>query len=69
MQQTDIDAATLLTFSMQDELEAALFSILKSKGYGEEYEQRFQMVSTFYQQQRPLVILICGSACTGGWWG
>jgi 2-phosphoglycerate kinase len=51
---------------MQDELEEALFAILRAKGYGDEYVRRYQMVTRFFQQKRPLIILIAGSACTGG---
>jgi 2-phosphoglycerate kinase len=51
---------------VQDELEEALFAILRAKGYGDEYVRRYQMVTRFFQQKRPLIILIAGSACTGG---
>lgn len=49
----------------QAELEAILFSVMRSKGFGDEFINRYRMVNQFFQQKRPLVILICGSACTG----
>jgi hypothetical protein len=49
----------------QDELEEVLFALLRQRGYGDEYVRRYQMVTLFYQQKRPLIILIAGSACTG----
>ncbi|PRW57326.1 P-loop containing nucleoside triphosphate hydrolases superfamily isoform 1 [Chlorella sorokiniana] len=49
----------------QEELEEVLFDILRKKGYGDEYVQRYQMVTRFFQQKRPLIVLIAGSACTG----
>jgi hypothetical protein len=49
----------------QDELETVLFNSMRARGYGDEYIQRYRMMNTFQQQKRPLIILICGSACTG----
>lgn len=49
----------------QEELEQVLFNKMRIKGYGDEYIQRFRMVNQFQQQKRPLIILLCGSACTG----
>lgn len=51
---------------LQEELEEALFAQLRQRGYGDEYVRRYQMVTRFFQQKRPLIILIAGSACTGG---
>ena len=56
----------LCPLPLQEELEEALFAILRAKGYGGEYVRRYQMVTRFFQQKRPLIILIAGSACTGG---
>ena len=50
----------------QAELETILFSVMRSKGFGDEFVHRYRMVNHFFQQKRPLIILICGSACTGG---
>lgn len=49
----------------QDELETVLFNSMRVRGYGDDYIQRYRMMNTFQQQKRPLIILICGSACTG----
>lgn len=40
---------------------------MRSKGFGDEFINRYRMVNQFFQQKRPLIILICGSTCTGGW--
>eukprot|EP00884_Botryococcus_braunii_P006300 jgi/Botrbrau1/15671/Bobra.4_1s0053.2 len=45
--------------------EDILFHIMRSRGFGDEYVQRYKMVSQFFQQRRPLIILICGLPCTG----
>lgn len=49
----------------QDELEAELFGLLNSRGYGQEYIERYRLFNTFFQQRRPLIILIAGTGCTG----
>jgi hypothetical protein len=49
----------------QDELETVLFNSMRARGFGDEYIQRYRMMNAFQQQKRPLIILICGSACTG----
>ncbi|KAL4452025.1 hypothetical protein ABPG75_007687 [Micractinium tetrahymenae] len=49
----------------QEELEEVLFTLLRQRGYGDEYVRRYQMVTRFFQQKRPLIILVAGSACTG----
>ena len=48
----------------QAELEEVLFATLHARGYGD-LVPRYRLVSRFYQQKRPLIVLICGSACTG----
>ena len=50
---------------LQDKMESILFSIMSSRGFGEEYIERYKMVSRFFQQRRPLIVLICGSPFTG----
>lgn len=42
-----------------------LFELLRRRGYGDDYVRRYQMVTAFFQQKRPLIILVAGSACTG----
>lgn len=50
---------------MQEHLEAILFGVMRSRGYDDTYVQRYKMVTNFFQQRRPLIILICGVPCTG----
>jgi hypothetical protein len=50
----------------QAELEALLFSIMRNKGFGEEYVDCYRMVTAFFTSRRPIVILLCGTAWTGG---
>ncbi|RDY02778.1 hypothetical protein CR513_13723, partial [Mucuna pruriens] len=33
--------------------------------YGEEYINRYKMMTSFHHQKVPLVILVCGTACVG----
>eukprot|EP00775_Hariotina_reticulata_P011609 gene11609-11753_t len=47
------------------QLESVLFSIIRSKGLGEQYIDCYRLVTQFYQQRQPLCILICGTAWTG----
>lgn len=44
-----------------------LFALLRQRGFGDAYVRRYQMVTRFFQQKRPLIILVAGSACTGAW--
>ena len=50
---------------MQSELEETLFELMRGRGYGDDHVARYQMVTAFYLQRRPLIIFICGSCCTG----
>ena len=49
----------------QAQLEEALFTVMRGRGFGDVYEARYRMVSTLHLQRRPLIIFLCGSACTG----
>ncbi|KAJ4956392.1 hypothetical protein NE237_013175 [Protea cynaroides] len=49
----------------QSDLEANLFKLMERRGYGEEYINRFKMMTRFHHQRVPLVILVCGTACVG----
>uniref|UniRef100_A0A1D1ZI04 2-phosphoglycerate kinase n=2 Tax=Anthurium amnicola TaxID=1678845 RepID=A0A1D1ZI04_9ARAE len=49
----------------QSDLEANLFKLMERRGYGEEYINRYRMMTRFHHQRVPLVILVCGTACTG----
>ncbi|KAK9837746.1 hypothetical protein WJX74_004123 [Apatococcus lobatus] len=49
----------------QEFLEEALFRIMYSRGFQEDYICRYKMVTSFFQQKRPLIILLCGVSCTG----
>eukprot|EP00887_Chlorella_sp_A99_P007753 scaffold20.g7753.t1 len=54
-----------ITQACGEELEEALFGVMRARGFGEEYVRRFRTITRFYQEKRPLIVLICGSACTG----
>ncbi len=50
---------------VQERLEATLFAIMEGRGFGADYMERYKMVSNFFQQRRPLIVLICGIPCSG----
>jgi hypothetical protein len=50
---------------VQTELENVLFSIIRAKGFDEQYIDCYRMVTQFYQQRQPLCIIICGTSWTG----
>ncbi|BDA48634.1 probable 2-phosphoglycerate kinase at N-terminal half [Coccomyxa sp. Obi] len=49
----------------QDHFEAILFSVMRDRGFGDDYVERYKMVTKFFQQRRPLIVLLCGVPCTG----
>lgn len=49
----------------QSDLEANLFKLMVRRGYGEEYINRYKMMTRFHHQRVPFVILVCGTACSG----
>ncbi|KAJ1297127.1 hypothetical protein BS78_01G354200 [Paspalum vaginatum] len=49
----------------QSDLEANLFKLMEKRGYGDDYINRYEMMTRFHHQRVPLVILVCGTACTG----
>lgn len=49
----------------QSDLEANLFKLMERRGYGQEYINRYKMMTRFHHQRVPLVILVCGTACAG----
>ncbi|XP_004514506.1 P-loop NTPase domain-containing protein LPA1 homolog 1 isoform X2 [Cicer arietinum] len=49
----------------QTDLEVNLFKLMERRGYGEEYINRYKMMTRFHHQRVPLVILVCGTACVG----
>ena len=55
----------LLRDGAQAEMEELLFDIMRSKGFGDQYVRRYRMVTAFHLQRRPLIVFICGTACTG----
>ncbi|GMJ00176.1 hypothetical protein like AT5G61450 [Hibiscus trionum] len=55
---------SLLDISQSD-LEANLFKLMGRRGYGNEYVNRYKMMTRFHHQRVPLVILVCGTACVG----
>ena len=54
-----------VTVLLQEHFEAILFNVLRTRGFGDEYVDRYKMVTKFFQQRRPLIVLICGVPCTG----
>ncbi|KAH7557402.1 hypothetical protein JRO89_XS11G0144700 [Xanthoceras sorbifolium] len=70
-----LDVYAILPFSQSD-LEANLFKLMERRGYGEEFINRYKMMTRsgnfsigivlrFHHQRVPLVILVCGTACAG----
>ncbi|KZV43422.1 hypothetical protein F511_25984 [Dorcoceras hygrometricum] len=49
----------------QSDLEANLFKLMQRRGYGQEYINRYKMMTRFHHQRVPLVILVCGTASVG----
>ncbi len=49
----------------QAELDAVLFGAMRARGFGDQYAASYRTVARFFQQRRPLVILVCGTAWTG----
>ncbi len=37
---------------------------MRAKGFGDQYVRRYRMVTAFHMQRRPLIVFICGTACT-----
>uniref|UniRef100_A0A1J3HKJ8 2-phosphoglycerate kinase n=1 Tax=Noccaea caerulescens TaxID=107243 RepID=A0A1J3HKJ8_NOCCA len=55
---------SLLDVSQAD-LESSLFMLMERRGYGQEYINRYNMMTKFHHQRVPLIILVCGTACVG----
>ena len=49
----------------QVDLEAILFRLMDSKGFGAQYVSCYRLVSAFMAARQPLVILLCGAPWTG----
>ncbi|KAM3320198.1 putative protein isoform X1 [Capsicum chacoense] len=49
----------------QSDLEANLFKLMERRGFGEEYINRYKMMTRFHHMRVPLVILVCGTASVG----
>ncbi|KAJ4834693.1 hypothetical protein Tsubulata_003594 [Turnera subulata] len=43
----------------------SLLDLMERRGYGEDYINRYKMMTRFHHQRVPLVILVCGTACVG----
>ncbi|KAL4568462.1 hypothetical protein LXL04_024075 [Taraxacum kok-saghyz] len=43
----------------------SLQQLMKWRGYGQKYINRYRMMTRFHHQRVPLVILVCGTACVG----
>jgi len=49
----------------QKKLEKTLFSIMKEYGYNEKYTSLYKLISGFYRERIPMIILISGPRCVG----
>ena len=49
----------------QSEMENYLFQIMRAYNYGDSFIRRYQMVSNFYAQRAPLLILVAGAPVVG----
>ena len=49
----------------QSEMENYLFQIMRAYNYGDSFIRRYQMVSSFYAQRAPLLILVAGPPVSG----
>lgn len=49
----------------QSEMENYLFQIMRAYNYGDSFVRRYQMVSSFYAQRAPLLILVAGPPVCG----
>lgn len=46
-------------------MEAILFELMASRGFGERHVSCYRLVSAFMASRQPLVILLCGAPWTG----
>lgn len=49
----------------QDELEEVLFQTMRDRGFAADHIRLYRMMIRFQQSKRPLIIMVCGSACSG----
>ena len=49
----------------QDELEEVLFRTMRECGFAGDHVRLYRMMIRFQQSKRPLIIMVCGSACSG----
>lgn len=49
----------------QSEMQSYLFQIMRAYNYGDSFIRRYQMVSNFYAQRAPLLILVAGPPVCG----
>lgn len=46
-------------------MENLLFEEMKYKGFGDEFVVRYRMINKFFQEKRPLFIIVCGAPASG----
>ncbi|XP_019228444.1 PREDICTED: uncharacterized protein LOC109209590 isoform X2 [Nicotiana attenuata] len=46
-------------------IELHLLRLMERRGFGQEYINRYKMITRFHHLRVPLVILVCGTACVG----
>jgi len=49
----------------QEEMEQALFAMVKQLGYTDKIVNRYRMIMRFHQERVPLIVLISGTGCIG----
>jgi hypothetical protein len=49
----------------QAQLEAVLFRVMRKRAYGDDVASRYRMLAAFHVKRAPLIVLVCGSVCTG----
>ncbi|EKX37919.1 hypothetical protein GUITHDRAFT_144613 [Guillardia theta CCMP2712] len=49
----------------QEQMEEALFNIMRLHGYGDEHICRYRLMTKFNHQRVPLVVMVIGTGCVG----
>jgi 2-phosphoglycerate kinase len=49
----------------QAQLEGVIFRVMRKRAFGDDFVSRYRMLTAFHMKRAPLVVLICGSVCTG----
>jgi hypothetical protein len=49
----------------QAQLEGVIFRVMRKRAFGDDFVSRYRMLTAFHMKRSPLIVLICGSVCTG----